>query len=193
MPAGDIWQLSVDQTLFGVSLTNVHHFRQVDADTDPNMGTQLISAYAGAVEPSQVACQNPSLTIVQYRAIRIAPLPTQGVTVAAGIIGLRAGTSLAANVAALVTTKTNPIPKTRTGKVFLAGMNEADFIDGVWDSILRGLLEVFANALLAILIAPAGTSFEKVLWDSAASTAEKVLLREVKQAARKMRSRTKTS
>lgn len=197
MPAGDIWQLSCDQTLDGVALTNVHYFRQIDADTVPVMGAELALAYFTTIQPVQLNCQNPNLLVVQYRARRVAPVPSQPVVFLSGVNGTRAGACLAPNIPALLSFFSlpggAPIPRTRVAKTFLSALNEDDFIDGVWNAALRILIEAFADALLGVLISPAGTSFEKIVWDTAAGVARKTVLREVRSSTRKLRSRTKTA
>lgn len=199
MPSNDVYQLSVDQTIFGTSITNTHHFQQTSADAGANVADELMLAYQNQVETQQLLCQTADISLVQYRAIRVHPVPTQSRIITRGVPGTRPGGAHAANIVALGSMYTIPVTfapgglRVRVGKTFLSGMAKADIDAGVWDSVLRALLTAFIQALVNAITSPAGVTWQRVVFDTITGAASDLVEGEVRQASRKLRSRTRVT
>ncbi len=188
MPAGDIYQLSVDQTLQGVAMTNVHYFKQESADNG-DMGQACIDAYQADVQVAQLACQSSALTLDQYRAVRVHPGPSQPVVETIGAAGTRAGDACAASQPALLSFYDIATGVVRSARTFLSGIVETDISVGLIEGALRTLLETFGALLEANISSPGGDDFRKQIWSVATSTARDVIKCRIRQQLRKLRSR----
>lgn len=199
MAINDIYELAVDQVLYDQSLTNTHFFRQDDADPPGNVAVSLIQAYIDDVQADQLAAQSNDLTLLQYRARRVHPTPSQSVTVPVGQSGTDVGDAEAANVSALCAFYSSPVAfgpttKIRQGRIFLAGVNKTSIVGGLIIAVLKALLDAFIAKLVnKITDSGTQTDWKKVIWDSATETITDIAGGQSRSQSRKKRSRTKGS
>lgn len=201
MPVGDIWELAVDQTLYGQAVVNRHFFQQESPDGQADVGDELINAYIANVEAEQLAFQTGDLRIEAYRARRVRPNPTQARLLSSGQTGNSLGTSHSANIAGLASYQSasflpagaqaglNVVLK---GHTFLAGIRETSIVGGILVEAVKILIAAYIAKLVDAIQSPGdGIDFRKVLWDTTNDLVQQIAQGVSKPASRKLRSRTK--
>lgn len=191
MPDGTVYELSVDMTLGGNKVMNVHHFEQTSADFGEDPRTELIDAYQLDVETAQAACQSDDITITGYRCRALFPVETQSAVVTAPQAGTLIGEALPANAGALISWYSDESSPVRVGRTFLPGIREEDTERGIINVALRTLLIGFGNAIIAEVTSGNVLTFEKVLWRAIDETFINVITGEIRQRVKGLRSRTK--
>ena len=192
MPAGDIYQLNVDQTLHGQELTNVHYFRQESADPPTSPAQALIDAFASELAPKQADFCSDEWRIVGYRAIRIHPMPTQAHFFTSTVVGQLALPAQPANVCFVSSMYGTPGAKIRHSRNYYAGLTNFSVVEGLLVQATLVIIRIFLDRLLQnITDATTSTDWKRVLWDTATDTAHDIIDSVPKTATRKLRSRTK--
>ena len=191
MPAGTIYELSVDMDLGGNKVMNVHHFEQTSGDLGQDPRAELIDAYQGDVQTFQLACQSADISITGYRCRAVSPTPTQSFVNTDAAAGTLVGEALPANASAVVAWYTEEGSPVRVGRTFLPGIREEDTLQGLVTNVLRVLLIAFGNVIVDSIESGNTLTFTKVLYKTLDETFLNVLTGEPRPRVMGLRSRTK--
>ncbi len=190
MASGDIYQLNVDQVLYGQALTNVHYFVQQSNDPADPVGQSLIDAWLQELQPLQDNFQSEDLTTENLRAIRIFPLPSQPTNRAVTEQGGITGSAVTSSTAALGTLYAQPTTKQKTNKNFYAGIPQVSVTAGLLEQVIINLIVLFLAKLASQIVdGGTGTNWKRVVWDSIEEVGRDVATEAVRPASRKVRSR----
>lgn len=190
MAINDVYQLSVDSTLFGVAMTNVHLFQQTTPDGVDPPAVDLIEAFQADIKTSLLACVTDDFALVGFRAIRVFPGATQVVTQNDSSAGTILGEACPANVAGLSSFYAMNGAKRLVGRSFQSGIQESSVVAGLLDSALRVLFVTYLTNLIITINDGDEPNFIKVLRDPTGPTFHTVSNTEIRAASRKLRSRT---
>ncbi len=191
MPVGDIWQLSVDQTLFGQKLVNTFHYRQGIDEGSEDAAQQLMTAFKDDVIPVWTQAVTDDLNFVQLRAVRVHPGPTQPSVLAVGVPGVKLGTAASANVTAIGALYAEDVTKRGIGRNFYSGFPETDIQLGLLETGNHDDLNAILDKLIEILQAVASViQFVLVIYSAIDTIGRIVTSGQARSPVRKLRSRT---
>lgn len=192
MPIGDIYQLSVDQLLFGVALTNTHYFRQESPDAPSDTPSTLIEAYINDLLPLQLAMQSQDCVSSQIRVIRVHPIPSQATLQSITSPGTIVAESHPANICSLGGLYGTAASTAPQGRNFFAGIPMANINRGLLTDAALVLLQSFITRLLSNIQDPTSlTDWQRVLFKTLDDTVFDLVQAIARPASRKLRSRTK--
>lgn len=176
MPAGDIYELNVDQQIAGQDITNVYHFKQIGADGTGDAREAVDAMWDTVFKGAYLACVTDQTTLDQYRVRRISPTTTQSqITTAVGT-GVETGEGLPTQSCAILRCAALPSGRKGTGHVKISGVL-MDFISqGRIDTALEALMVTF-GALMESNQTDAGSGyvFRQVVWSIIDSVARDIL------------------
>ena len=152
MASGDVYQLSVDQTLHGVRFRNVFHYQTgADADDDKSNEQAIILAFEAQVSvPAWAPAVSSDLAFQCYSCRKVSP--SAGSEFVAAAIGATSGgaaaDALPANQVVLITRKTATGGRGKTqSRSYISGLSKQYEVDGNISNEWQDELEALATAL----------------------------------------------
>lgn len=130
MPAGDIMELTVDQTYAGQNIANVHHFLQIGPDGTGTWQNALKDIWTAFFEDKFLDMVIDTLEVIQIRLRRLLPTQTQSSIIARGVPGNITGDGLPPHAATLVRQYGEGADRKGTGGSKIAGVPEAAIEEG---------------------------------------------------------------
>lgn len=145
MAAGDIFELSVDQTYTGQNGVNVHHFTQVGADGTGDARTALFNVWNDNYRAALIAIIIADVNIVQVRIRRINPTQTQSLITAVGETGTRTNPGLPPHCAVLVRQRGFSTGRKGTGGTKIWGVSANQVANGRIDTLEADLYTAWGD------------------------------------------------
>ena len=176
MPAGDVYELAVDQTIAGQAITNVYHFKQVGGDGTGDGRNAVDAMWDAVYKATYLAILTDQVTINQYRTRRIHPTTTQTITTATTGDGDVAEEGLPTQSCAILRCSAIPLGRKGTGHVKLAGIPISAVTEGRLDSAIQALIRAFGEFMEANQTdAGSGFVFRQVVWSIVDSIAREIV------------------
>ena len=175
MPSGDVYSMSVDQTLASQALSNVLHFVQVGSDGTGDARAALYSVFDTSFLDALLGCLVSDVDIVQTRIRRIHPTTTQAKITAVGAPGLLVGNPMPVGSCSIIRFSSESSGRKGTGFSKITGARTIDVRDGRVDVVYAVLLQAYAD-LFPIDYTDAGTGyvFRACVWSSIDLVARKI-------------------
>lgn len=192
MALNDVYQVSVNQTLYGVVVVNTFTFRELEAgpagiaDILQLFDTQILADWAAAVGTNLlIGC------LAGRNLTNPAEAPDERLTLTASA-GTRVGEELSANTVAVLSLYTGLPTKKGRGRKFISGLLEVDEEDNCWDVTSMNLLTALIGKFTDDLGAPAGPNghYVSVIAGGDPLTDNEIVTGRVNSQVRKHRSRT---
>jgi len=162
MAAGDLYQLTFNQVLFSKPVQNVLCYRVITDDPTTDNATALANRFTTIVVPDWMDAVSQQLQVTCVQAQKVSPDPTGAAFDQFDTsVGVRSGDALPGQSCGLIR-KFNPAVggKGKTGRVYIAGIAEADADDGRLQLIIQAALNGLGAALVANLISTGGGEYE---------------------------------
>jgi hypothetical protein len=146
MALGDIFELAVRQTLWGIAVVNVWHFRDETGAGDAQM---LADDFRASLFVN--TWRSRAYSSLQFGNIstrQIYPYVLNAGVAAMGFDGILTGNAFAPVVAAVVTWTTGVRGKRYRGRTYFAGLS-GNMAQGAWDATMMGNLTSLASQMLS--------------------------------------------
>lgn len=145
MPAGDVYESSIDMTFAGQKLTNVIHFVQVGADGTGDPRESVTGILTTDFLPDYQNLVVDSLTFDQVQARRLFPTQTQQWTAASGVVGTQLSDGLPPQSCAILRLYGSRIGNRYVGRQLISGLPTSAVKDGQINNTLMGLLGIYGD------------------------------------------------
>lgn len=149
MPANDIFELNVDQTLSGQNITNTYHAKQTSADGTGDARTALHLWWVEHFQTEFLNCVSANLATIQTRVRRIKPTETQSLTTAMAANGGQSDEHLPPQSCMIMRQHATPSGRRGTGHVKISGVGVSAVQFGKIDNAQRLLNILFGNEMEA--------------------------------------------
>jgi len=143
MPANDVFEMSVDQTLDSQNLTNVYHFIQTSSDGTGDARSALNALWTLIWKTLYLATVTGAVNMIQTRVRRLHPVQTQTLITANAGAGGIAAESLPPQSCAILRQYATPLARRGTGHVKISGIDVAASESGRIDAAQETLLNAF--------------------------------------------------
>jgi len=87
MPAGDVYELTVNQAYAVQQISNVHHYVQVGPDGTGDARSALSSVWVNFYQVPFLNCLTINVTLLAIRVRRLLPIQTQQFFTSIGLLG----------------------------------------------------------------------------------------------------------
>lgn len=195
MAVDDVYQIAVDQTLHGILLTNLFHYKQLVGGSGDDE-QDLIDAFAEDVQPAWEAALSLDWSITCYRSRQVSGSGAfpETLEVVTGAVGDLTGNAFPANAVAVISWYSQTYSKAGRGRSFFSGIRMDDEHENTWQAAQMTLLNLLGAALVGTITdSVSGGSFESVIWGGSPATSKKIVKREVRPQVRKLINRTNKS
>lgn len=194
MAAGDVYQLSLDQTVGQANLTNVFMYKQVVDGSDPALARQkLAEAFEGDVMDKFAQGLNAAWSAFCIRISRKSPTtsPELVVVPTTNNVGAKINQVLPPNQVGVVSFYTEEYSRKGRGRKYISGMDAADEAANNCTNIGLIVLQAIGDAVLADLSAVGDSGvYESGLLDFDGVTWRKFERMEARSPLKKLRGRT---
>jgi len=152
MAVGDVYQLGVNQTLYGVQLANIYSFEQL-ADTTPGTSPEdsLIQAFLEHLTPLQAAMSVIPWSTTCFTAIRVRPTGGVQFVVPAATPGLLTGEGNAVTTCCLASLYSSTVGPRGRGRKFFSGIPVTGNQFGRLSTASLALFTTFLDRLLLVI------------------------------------------
>lgn len=144
MPANDVFEMSVDQTLENQNLTNLYHFIQTSSDGSGDARAAVNALWTLIWKTLYLATVTAAVDMIQTRVRRIQPTQTQTLITANAGAGAIVGEALPPQSCAILRQYATPLARRGTGHVKISGIDVAASESGRIDVAQETLINAFA-------------------------------------------------
>lgn len=145
MPAGDVYELTLDQIVADQSISNVHHFVQIGSDGTGDPRAAVAAVWASFYNTPYLNLLSTGVTVFQSRTRRVLPTQTQQFTASIFLSGAVVGVPLPTNQCAIMREYATPSGRKGVGHVKLPGVDNVFVNEGRINGSYRGLIELFGD------------------------------------------------
>ena len=145
MPAGDIFELSVDMMFDSQAIMNRYHFVQIGSDGSGDARVSCTEVWDAFFKITFQNLVSDEITIVQKRCRRVLPVQTQQLVSSDGAHGSVTGHVLPTNCVAILRLYGTPSGRKGVGFMKIPGVATAFVNEGRINSSYEGIAELFGD------------------------------------------------
>jgi hypothetical protein len=145
MPAGDIYEMAVDQQFANQQISNIHHFIQIGVDGLGDGREGLATVWVSEFEPPYLNLISSQVDVLQTRIRRLFPTQTQQSFDSRNVPGNVVGNPLPTNQCSILREYAIPDGRKGVGHVKIPGVDNVFVNEGRVNGSYVGIAEIFGN------------------------------------------------